>query len=111
MDDITPVLCGLGGNGVDIYMAHHLSAKKRIRQTNKRTAINRSRISRIRTFVKKVERAISDGEKAIAADALKAAESELARGVSKGVIHRNTAARKTSRLVAGVRTMGTGSNS
>ena len=87
-------------------MAHHSSAKKRIRQTVKRTAINRSRISRIRTYVKKVERAIMDDEKAKAEEALRAAESELARGVTKGVVHRNTAARKTSRLVAGVKAMG-----
>ena len=87
-------------------MAHHPSAKKRIRQTIKRTAINRSRKSRIRTYVKKVEIAIADGEKTQAEEALQKAESELARGVSKGVVHRNTAARKTSRLVAGVNALG-----
>jgi small subunit ribosomal protein S20 len=87
-------------------MAHHLSAKKRIRQTVKRSAINRSRISRIRTYVKKVERAIANNEKSRAEEALKTAESELARGVTKGVVHRNTAARKTSRLVAAVKAMG-----
>ena len=79
-------------------MAHHRSAKKRIRQTVKRTAINRSRNSRIRTFVREVERAIEAGEHEAAQAAFKAAEPEIRRGVTKGVLHRNTASRKISRL-------------
>lgn len=79
-------------------MAHHASAKKRIRQTVKRTAINRARVSRIRTFVKKVELAISSGDKSRALSAFREAQPELMRGVNKGVVHRNTVARKLSRL-------------
>ena len=79
-------------------MATHKSAEKRIRQIEKRTAINRSRISRVRTFVKKVETAIASGDKAAAQLALQLAQPELHRAITKGVIHRNTAARKLSRL-------------
>lgn len=79
-------------------MANHKSAEKRIRQTEKRTATNRSRMSRVRTFVKKVETAIASGDKEAAATALQVAQPELHRAVSKGVLHRNTAARKLSRL-------------
>ena len=79
-------------------MANHRSAKKRIRQTERRTAVNRDRIGRIRTFVKKVEEAIAGGDKVAAAAALKSAQPELHRGVTKGVLHKNTAARKISRL-------------
>lgn len=79
-------------------MAHHKSAKKRIRQTETRTAVNRARVSRIRTFVKKVELALAAGDKAAAQEALRAAEPELMSGVNKGVVHKNTAARKVSRL-------------
>jgi small subunit ribosomal protein S20 len=79
-------------------MAHHKSAEKRIRRNAKRYQINHARKSRIRTFVKKVESAIQRGDKAAAQEALKQAEPELARGVNKGVIHRNTTARKISRL-------------
>jgi small subunit ribosomal protein S20 len=79
-------------------MANHKSAEKRLRQTEKRTAINRARLSRIRTFVKKVEMAIASGDKQAAHDALALAQPELDRGVTKGVMHRNTAARKMSRL-------------
>lgn len=81
-------------------MAHHSSAKKRIRQTERRTAVNRARVSRIRTQVKKVETALAGGDKEAAAQALKAAEPELMRGVQRGVVHKNTAARKVSRLAA-----------
>lgn len=83
-------------------MAHHKSAKKRIRQTETRTAVNRARVSRIRTFVKKVELALEAGDKAAAQEALRAAEPELMSGAGKGVIHRNTASRKVSRLAARV---------
>ncbi len=81
-------------------MAYHKSAKKRIRQTERRTAVNRARVSRVRTFVKKVELAIAGGDKKAAQEALKSAQPELMRGVSKGVIHRNTASRKMSRKMS-----------
>ena len=79
-------------------MAHHKSAKKRIRQTATKTEINRSRMSRIRTFVKKVEVAIAGGNAADAQAALKNAQPEIMRGVSKGVLSLGTASRKVSRL-------------
>ncbi len=79
-------------------MANHKSAKKCIRQIETRTAINRNRVSRIRTFVKKAEVAIGTTAKDDAVAALRNAEKEIMRGVSKGVIHKNTAARKISRL-------------
>ncbi len=79
-------------------MANTPQARKRIRRNDKRAEINGARISRIRTFVKKVEAAIAGGDKSVAADALKAAQPELARGVARGVLHKNTASRKMSRL-------------
>lgn len=79
-------------------MANHKSAEKRIRQTAKRTIVNKARLSRIRTFVKKVEAAIAAGDRTAATEAFRAAQPELQRGVNKGVLHRNTAARKISRL-------------
>jgi len=79
-------------------MANTPQARKRIRRNQRRTDINTNRVSRIRTFVKKVEAALEGGDKAAAAEALKAAQPELARGVAKGVLHKNTAARKLSRL-------------
>ena len=84
-------------------MAHHKSAKKRIRQTAKRTEINRARRGRIRTFIKRVEAAIDAGDKALATEAFKAAEPEIRRGVTKGVLKLNTASRKISRLSAHVK--------
>lgn len=81
-------------------MASHKSAEKRIRQTAKRTAINRSRLSRVRTFVKKVEMAIASGNKEAAQSALQLAQPELHRAITKGVLHRNTVSRKLSRLAA-----------
>ncbi len=86
-------------------MAHHKSAKKRIRQTERRTEVNRARVSRIRTFVKKVELAISGGDSAAAQSALKEAQPELMKGAQAGVLHKNTASRKVSRLVARVKDM------
>ncbi|AWJ84097.1 MULTISPECIES: 30S ribosomal protein S20 [Alphaproteobacteria] len=86
-------------------MANHKSAEKRIRQTARRTEINRNRVSRIRTFVKKVETAISSGNKAEAAEAFKAAQPELMRGASKGVLHKNTVSRKLSRLSARIKAL------
>lgn len=83
-------------------MAQHKSALKRIRRDAKQTLLNHSRLSRIRTFIKKVEAAIKTGDKASAQGALRTAQPELMRGVSKGVLHRNTAARKMSRLNAQV---------
>jgi small subunit ribosomal protein S20 len=79
-------------------MANTPQAKKRIRRNDKRAEINGNRIGRIRTFVKKVESAIEDGDKTAAAAALVAAQPELARGVARGVLHKNTASRKVSRL-------------
>ncbi|MFO1060195.1 MAG: 30S ribosomal protein S20 [Dongiaceae bacterium] len=86
-------------------MAHHKSAKKRIRQTETRTERNRARVSRVRTFIKKVEQAIASGNRDVAQQALVEAQPEIHRGVSRGVLHRNTAARKISRLTARVRSL------
>ena len=86
-------------------MAHHISAKKRIRQTERRTEVNRSRTSRIRTFVKKVETALAGGDKTAAVAALRVAEPELMKGVQAGVLHKNTASRKVSRLAARVKAL------
>ena len=86
-------------------MAHHKSALKRIRQTDTRTERNRARRSRIRTFVKKVELAVTEGDQAKANDALRVAQSELARGVVKGVYNKNTVSRKISRLNARVKAL------
>ena len=79
-------------------MANTPQAKKRIRRNTVRAEINGARVSRIRSFVKKVELAIAGGDKKAAADALRAAQPELARGVARGVMHKNTVARKMSRL-------------
>ena len=79
-------------------MANIKSAEKRNRQNEKRYERNHSRISRIRTFIRKVEEALNTGDKNQAATALKTAQPEIHRGVSKGLLHKNTAARKISRL-------------
>ena len=79
-------------------MANTPQAKKRIRRNNNRAEINGARVSRIRSFVKKVELAIAGGDKTAAAEALREAQPELARGVARGVMHKNTVARKMSRL-------------
>ena len=79
-------------------MANTPQAKKRIRRNSTRQTINHSRVSRIRTFIKAVESAIESGKKKDAAEALKKVQPEIARGVARGVIHKNTAARKVSRL-------------
>ena len=79
-------------------MANTPQAKKRIRRNDRRAEVNGARIGRIRTFVKKVESALASGDKTAAAAALAQAQPELARGVAKGVLHRNTAARKFARL-------------
>lgn len=83
-------------------MANTPQARKRIRRNERRAEINGARIGRIRTFVKKVESAIAGGDKPAAAEALKAAQPELARGVARGVLHKNTASRKLSRLTKAV---------
>lgn len=79
-------------------MANTPQAKKRIRRNDRRAEINGARVSRIRNFVKKVELAIAGGDKTAAAEALKQAQPELARGVARGVMHKNTVSRKLSRL-------------
>ena len=87
-------------------MANTPQAKKRIRRNDRRAEINGARVSRIRTFVKKVELAITSGDKGAAQAALLAAQPEMARGVSKGVLHKNTVARKFSRLTKRVSALG-----
>ena len=87
-------------------MANSPQAKKRIRSTEARTLVNKSRTSRIRTFVKKVESALEAGDKTAAAVALKDAQPELQRGVTKGLIHKNTASRKVSRLARQINKLG-----
>ena len=87
-------------------MANTPQAKKRIRRNANREAINHARVSRIRTYVKAVESALAAGKKADAADALKKAQPELFRGVARGVIHKNTASRKFSRLAKRVAALG-----
>lgn len=79
-------------------MANTPQARKRIRRNNARAEVNGARMSRIRSFVKKVEAACEAGDKDAAAKALKEAQPELARGVARGVMHKNTVARKMSRL-------------
>jgi small subunit ribosomal protein S20 len=87
-------------------MANTPQAKKRIRRNDRRAEINGARVSRIRTFVKQVEAALAAGNKDQAAEALRRVQPELARGVSKGVVHKNTAARKISRLSKRVAALG-----
>jgi small subunit ribosomal protein S20 len=87
-------------------MANTPQAKKRIRRNARRADINHARISRIRTFVKQVESAIASGKKTEATEALKRVQPEIARGVARGVLHRNTASRKFSRLVKRVAALG-----
>ncbi|HTN10554.1 MAG TPA: 30S ribosomal protein S20 [Acetobacteraceae bacterium] len=86
-------------------MANTASARKRIRQNERRNARNIARRSRVRTFVKKVEEAIAGGDKAAAAAALTAAQPEMQRGATKGIAHKNTVARKISRLSARIKAL------
>jgi small subunit ribosomal protein S20 len=86
-------------------MANTSSAKKATRKIARRAVVNQSRRNRVRTFVKKVEEALASGDSAAAAAALKAAQPEIMRAASKGVIHPNTASRKVSRLAARVKTL------
>ena len=88
-------------------MANTPQSKKRARQIERQTAVNKARRSRIRTFLRKVEEAIASGDAAAARDALQSAQPELMRGVTKGVIHKNTASRKISRLSSRVKALAT----
>ncbi|MBM3592140.1 MAG: 30S ribosomal protein S20 [Alphaproteobacteria bacterium] len=87
-------------------MANNASARKRIRQTEKRTARNKARKSRVRSFLRKVEEAVKSGDKAAAQEAFRAAQPEMQRAATKGVVHANTVARKLSRLSARVKSIG-----
>ncbi len=87
-------------------MAHSSSAKKRIRQNATRKAINHSRITKVRTYIKKVETAILAGDKTLAQEALKTAQPIIHSSVSKGMLHKNTAGRKLSRLSARIKALG-----
>lgn len=87
-------------------MANTPQAKKRIRRNDRRADINGARVSRIRTFIKQVESALASGDKNAAQSAMKKVQPELARGVAKGVVHKNTAARKISRLTKRVAALG-----
>jgi len=88
-------------------MANNASARKRIRQTERRTERNQARKSRMRTFVKKVEAAIAKGDRTEAATALRLAQPEMQRASTKGVVHLNTVARKLSRLSARIKALPT----
>jgi len=87
-------------------MANTSSAKKAARKAERRTLINKSRRSRLRTFVRKVEEAIASGDKEAANQAFRAAEPEIMRSAHKGIIHKNTASRKISRLSARIKALG-----
>ncbi|MBC7985305.1 MAG: 30S ribosomal protein S20 [Sphingomonadaceae bacterium] len=87
-------------------MANTPQAKKRIRRNERRAEINGARVGRIRTFIKKVESALATGDKAAAEEALRTMQPELARGVARGVFHKNTASRKMSRLTRRVAALG-----
>jgi len=86
-------------------MANSKQAKKRIRRNDTRAEINKSRVSRIRTSIRKVEEAVTAGDQTTASAALKSAEPEIMRGVSKGVLHKKTASRKVSRLSKAVKSI------
>jgi len=86
-------------------MAHHKSAKKRIRRNGARTQVNIARRGRVRSFLKKVENAIAAGDQSVARDALKSAQPEIMRGVAKGIMHKNKASRRISRLNARIKAM------
>ena len=87
-------------------MANTPSAKKAARRQARRAEVNKSRRSRVRTFLRRVEEAIASGEKDKAQEALRVAQSELMRAAGKGVWHKNAASRKTSRLAARVKAIG-----
>ncbi|CAI8286758.1 MAG: 30S ribosomal protein S20 [Henriciella sp.] len=87
-------------------MANTKSAKKMVRKIASRTAVNTARRSRMRTFIRRVEEAITSGDSARASEALREAQPEIMRAASKGVLHKNTSARKISRLSARIKAMG-----
>lgn len=87
-------------------MANTTSAKKMVRKIAKRTALNRSRRSRMRTFIRKVEEALASGDQTAAKTALHAAEPEIMRAAQKGIVHKNLASRKVSRLATRVKALG-----
>jgi small subunit ribosomal protein S20 len=87
-------------------MANSPASKKRALQAERRAEINKARRSRMRTYIRKVEEAIASGDQAAAGAALRAAEPEIMRGVSKGIVHKNTASRKVSRLAGRVKALG-----
>ncbi|WP_024586716.1 30S ribosomal protein S20 [Aliihoeflea sp. 2WW] len=86
-------------------MANTSSAKKATRKIAARTAVNKNRRSRVRTFLRKVEEALLSGDKTAAQEAFRAAQPELMRAASKGVLHKNTASRKVSRLANRVKAL------
>ena len=86
-------------------MANTPGSKKRARQLVRRTEINKARKSRIRTFIRKVDEAIASGDQKVASEALRAAQPEIMRGVSKGIFHKRTASRKVSRMSAAVKAL------
>ena len=86
-------------------MANTKSAKKMVRKIAKRTEVNKARRSRMRTFLRKVEEAIAAGDQTAAAEALRSAEPEIMRAAQKGIVHKNMASRKVSRLAARVRAL------
>jgi len=87
-------------------MANTKTAKKAVRKMGRRTEVNKARRSRVRTHLRKVEQAIAAGDQAAAQEALKEAQPEIVRGAQKGVLHRNTAARKISRLSKRIKSLG-----
>ncbi len=86
-------------------MANSPQARKRVRQTQRRTEVNQARKSRVRTFIRRVEEAIASGDEGAAKEALREAQPEIMRGAVKGVLHKRTASRKVSRLAQRVKTM------
>jgi small subunit ribosomal protein S20 len=104
-----PWVCGFGWTSglkrQEDFMANTTSAKKATRKIEARTAVNKSRRSRMRTYVRKVEEAITAGDHKIALEALKAAEPEIVRAAQKGIVHANVAARKVSRLNSRVKAL------
>ena len=86
-------------------MANHASAKKRIRQTARRSDVNNMRRTRIRSFIKKVESAIEGGDRSAATEALKVAQPYMMQGAGRGIFHKNTISRKLSRLSAQIKGM------
>ena len=98
IQDFRPRNVAASKRETDRPMANTPQARKRIRRNNARAEVNTARMSRIRSFIKRVESACEQGDKSAAAEALKAAQPEMARGVARGVMHKNTVARKMSRL-------------